>query len=110
MSEEKWWQTLEPDVEALARKIAARHGAVVDTLCLPFPPYEYVTGGGVAYMIDLESARPLWTFDVWLAREALEAAKSGGPLAPVKEEEGGDLPPTTVWKQGVGLDGAFIDE
>jgi len=110
-----WWQDLPPEVEALARKIAARYGADVDRLAMPYIPALVESSGGTAALIDLTSARPLWTFEVHLARYALQmrdemAVEQALPPAIPVGIFTDPTDPTEKWRQERGLDGTDQEE
>lgn len=73
MTDQPWWASVDPEVERLAKRIATRHGYPVDTMALPYMPLVIQTGGGeAACVISQNDMRPLWTFEINVARQALE--------------------------------------
>lgn len=106
-----WWRMIEPDVEALARKIASRNGVNVDQMAMPYPPPVIETVGGPAALIAMDSLRPLWTFSIHTARHvlAMRDEMEVERVLPAAAEPGtftDDDPydPTAAWKRENGLD------
>lgn len=99
----EWWDGVEPEVEKLARKIAERHGHSPDTMCLPYQPSMFVTSSGGACMINSPDTRPLWTFEVAVARHAL-AAKDEQAVEDVVALPEQDNTFVDTWRTETGLD------
>lgn len=109
-----WWRQVEPDVEALARKIAGGSGVNVDQMAMPYGPPLYHTTSGLAAMIDTASLRPFWTFSISAARHVLAMRDEMAVeqvLAPVAEPTGTftDDDPITAWRLENGLDASQTD-
>ena len=103
-----WWTSVEPEVERLAKRIAARHGHPVDTLALPYMPLLFTTGGGDACIITEGDMRPLWTFEVNVARHALEQRDTASVEAVMQMtdmETFSEASPDEAWRKETGLDG-----
>lgn len=103
-----WWDTTEPAVKALARKIALRHGVDVDQLALPYENPRIDTATGTAFLAQAHSLRPVWTFYVTTARFALETRddmRVDAALPGIFTDQ--DMPdtPDQTWRREAGLDG-----
>jgi hypothetical protein len=109
-----WWKDLPPEVEALARKISARHGNNVDALAVPYTTAASTTGGEVA-LIDLGDVRPLWTYEIPCARDLLAMVDEMGVdrVLPPAAMIGTFTDPTDLtadWRKETGLDGTDTEE
>lgn len=105
-----WWRMIEPDVEALARKIAAADTWDVDQMAVKTPA-ETDTPSGRVVLVPLQYAAPLWTFSIRAARLALAMRDEieVERVLPAAAEPGtftDDDPydPTAAWKRENGLD------
>ena len=107
-----WWSATDPHVAALAKRIAKRHGANVEQLCMPYPPALIETPSGTAALLDVASALPLWVFYLPMAEAAIQTVEEMAldrVVAPMPDDGGAFVDTDTAWRQENGLDAAEED-
>lgn len=109
--EKNWWDAIEPDVQALARVLAAQHSLWdIGTMTVRGDAFQQPVPGGVVYMISTGfDPSPLWTRWIDTARVAISciedrAVQSIVPTEPVSGTFT-ENDPNKNWRKEVGLDG-----
>jgi hypothetical protein len=67
-----WWDEEPADIKEIARRMCKSLGSAPDNLCIGFEPMQLNTSSGPAFHIPDTALRPLWTFNIAAARDAVE--------------------------------------
>lgn len=110
-SESKWWDSVDPKIVTIAKRMARRVSINPDHSCMLVSPAQVGTGEGIAFLVREEDLRPVWTCFVNVAADAIatvEAWMVEQELQTAAENEGlvSEAPTTdALWRRENGLDG-----
>jgi hypothetical protein len=106
-----WWDAETPEVKEIARRMCKSFAVSPDEMCIGFEPFVIQTASGVACPIPSTSLRPFWSFNIAVAklavecRDAIELEKVVQTTEPEADTFTDKPDPNKVWRAERGLDG-----